>query len=132
LFGASAASAAGGAAALLTPTRYSRPARRLAVAAAATELVVQAAMEKRMGELVAEPFQRGEAARYTKLAKGLTSAGVALMAIGGRRRGGAAAAGALLLAGSACERFAVYHAGKISARDPKYTTLPQRERARAT
>jgi hypothetical protein len=26
-------------------------------------------------------------------------------------------------------RFSVFHAGKISARDPKYTTLPQRERA---
>jgi hypothetical protein len=88
-------------------------------------------MERRLGELIAEPFQRGKAARFTKLAKGLTSAGVALMAVGGRRRGGAAAAGVCLLAGSVCERFAVYHAGKISARDPKYTTLPQRERTGA-
>ena len=57
--------------------------------------------------------------------------GAALMALAGRKRAGAAAAGTLLLAGSAAQRFAVFHAGKLSARDPKYTTLPQRERSLA-
>jgi hypothetical protein len=33
-----------------------------------------------------------------------------------------------LLAGSACLRFGVFDAGQASARDPRYTVVPQRER----
>jgi hypothetical protein len=36
--------------------------------------------------------------------------------------------GAALLAGSACTRFGVFEAGQESAKDPKYTVVPQRER----
>jgi hypothetical protein len=32
------------------------------------------------------------------------------------------------MAASACTRFGVFHAGQESARDPKYTVVPQRER----
>ena len=39
------------------------------------------------------------------------------------------AAGAVtLLAGSVCERWAVFKAGFASAQDPKYTVGPQRDR----
>jgi hypothetical protein len=34
----------------------------------------------------------------------------------------------MLLAGSLCERWAVFRAGFQSAHDPKYTVGPQRER----
>ena len=56
-------------------------------------------------------------------------AGGALMLLAGKHRAAAAAAGALLAAGSLCTRFAVYHAGRASATDPRYTSVPQRERA---
>jgi hypothetical protein len=36
--------------------------------------------------------------------------------------------GAALMAGSACLRFGVFEAGQASARDPRYTVVPQRER----
>ena len=36
--------------------------------------------------------------------------------------------GLALMAGSACTRFGVFEAGQASARDPKYTVVPQRER----
>ena len=39
--------------------------------------------------------------------------------------------GLALLAGSACTRFGVFEAGQQSARDPKYTVVPQRERLEA-
>jgi hypothetical protein len=39
--------------------------------------------------------------------------------------------GAALLAGSALTRFAIFHAGLNSAKDPKYTVIPQRERVYA-
>jgi hypothetical protein len=38
------------------------------------------------------------------------------------------AAGAALLAGSALTRFGIFAAGVESAKDPKYTVVPQRER----
>ena len=38
--------------------------------------------------------------------------------------------GAMVLAGAACERFSVFKAGFLSARDPKYTVGPQRARIR--
>ena len=50
------------------------------------------------------------------------------MAVIGRRRVGAILAGSLVAAGAACERFAVYHAGKQSAADPLATSIPQRSR----
>jgi hypothetical protein len=37
--------------------------------------------------------------------------------------------GALVCAGELCLRWSVYKAGFQSARDPKYTVKPQRERA---
>ena len=40
----------------------------------------------------------------------------------------AAVSGAALLAGSVCTRFGVFEAGQASAKDPKYTVVPQRER----
>ncbi|HKP99812.1 MAG TPA: polysulfide reductase, partial [Actinomycetes bacterium] len=52
-----------------------------------------------------------------------------LVALGGRRRRALTVTGAALtLAGSACERWAVYKAGFQSARDPRYIVEPQRAR----
>jgi hypothetical protein len=44
------------------------------------------------------------------------------------RRALAGVGAVLVLAGSACERWAVYKAGFQSARDPKYVVAPQRAR----
>jgi hypothetical protein len=129
LFAGSSAAAAGGLAAALTPVAAARPARRLSLLGAATELITHKVMEKRLGELVAEPYKKGEAGRYTKAAEAATIAGATLMLLAGRSRAGAVTAGALLAAGSWCTRFAVYHAGKASAADPTYTSIPQRARA---
>jgi polysulfide reductase-like protein len=129
LFAGSSAAAAGGIAAALTPVAMARPARRLGLFGAITELVAHRAMEKRLGDLVAEPYRKGEGGRYAKVAEGAMLAGGALMLLAGRSRAGAIAAGALLAAGSWCTRFAVYHAGKASAADPRYTSIPQRARA---
>ena len=56
------------------------------------------------------------------------------MAIGGwghRRRSAAVLGGAALLGGALAERFAVFRAGFASAKDPKFTVGPQRERVEA-
>jgi formate-dependent nitrite reductase membrane component NrfD len=129
VFAASSAAAAGGMGAALTPAEHARPARRLGIAGAITELVADKVMEMRMGELVAEPYTKGEAGRYAKLGQAALLTGSVLMLLAGRKRAGAVAAGALLTAGSWCTRFAVFHAGKASAADPRYTSIPQRARA---
>ena len=128
LFGASAVASAGAAAAIMVRPDEAGPARRMAVGGAIVENVVMQAMERRLGVL-GEPYKEGEAGKYSKLAKACSLGGAALLAARGRRSRAAAAAGsALLLAGEAALRWSVFKAGFQSARDPKYTVIPQRER----
>jgi hypothetical protein len=84
-------------------------------------------MERSMG-VTAEPLHSGKAGTLMRAAKSLTIAGAAGSLLAGRSRLVAALSGAALLAGSACTRFGVFEAGQASARDPKYTVVPQRER----
>jgi hypothetical protein len=63
-----------------------------------------------------------------RLSKALTALGARGAAFGGRDRRISAASGVALLAGSVCTRFGIFYAGQESARDPKYTVVPQRER----
>ena len=63
--------------------------------------------------------------------KACTLGGAALLATLGRKsRLAAAAGGGLVLAGEAALRWSVFKAGFQSARDPKYTVKPQRDRHR--
>lgn len=128
VFAAGSAAAAGGAAAILTPAAHARPARRLGIAGATTSVIVTKLMHKRLGRLVAEPYHEGTAGAYASVAAATGAAGAALMAAAGRSRTGAVVAGALLVAASWTERFAVFHAGKASASDPRYTSVPQKAR----
>jgi hypothetical protein len=128
LFGASAAASAGAAACIVCPPASAGPARRLAVGGVVAEGLVMRAMALRLGE-AGEVYHRGNAGRLAWAAKGLATGGALLLARRGRRRGAAVLGGALVCAGELCLRFAVHHAGKQSARDPKYVVQPQRERA---
>jgi len=127
--GASAASA-GAATGMVTPSSEAGPARRLAVGGAVLQLAATELMERRLG-MLGEPYHSGEAGPYARWSKRLTAAGAVVTAVAGGRRAGRAAGGALLLAGSLADRWAVFKAGFESARDPKYTVVPQRERLRA-
>lgn len=128
VFVGSAATAAGGLGMLAAPAAQAGPARRGAVLGAATELAGLAAMRRRLGDL-AEPTHTGTAGKLLRAAEVLTSAGAIGTALLGRRsRTAAAVSGLALLAGSACTRFGLFHAGVASARDPKYTVRPQRDR----
>jgi Polysulphide reductase, NrfD len=127
VFVGSAAAASGGLGMLASPTREVGPARNLAVGGAMLEMLMEHRMERSMG-VTAEPLHTGKAGVLMRAAKSLTIAGAAASLLAGRSRVAAAAAGAALLAGSACTRFGVFEAGQQSARDPKYTVVPQRER----
>jgi formate-dependent nitrite reductase membrane component NrfD len=127
VFVGSASAASGGLGLLAAPLHESRPARRLAVGGALLELAVERRMERSMG-ITAEPLHHGHAGTLMRASKALTSAGAVGAVVGRRSRLLSAASGAALLAGSACLRFGVFEAGQDSARDPRYTIVPQRER----
>ncbi len=128
LFGSSAAASAGAAAAIAVPPDEAAPARRLAIGGALIENAVMVAMQRRLG-MIGEPYKQDEAGRYAKLAKACTLGGAGLLALAGRRSRLASIAGAaLVLGGEAALRWSVFKAGFQSARDPKYTVIPQRER----
>jgi hypothetical protein len=78
-----------------------------------------------------EPYHLGRAGKLMQAAKACTASGLGLAVLTGRTRGGAVASGTLLAAGSLLTRFGVFDAGMASARDPKYTVIPQRERMAA-
>jgi Polysulfide reductase len=125
---ASSAVASAGAAAVIAAPEEAGPARRLAVGGALVESAAMVAMEKRLG-LVGEPYKQSEAGRYNKIAKACSIGGAALLTLAGRRSRLASVTGsALVLAGGAALRWSVFKAGFQSARDPKYTLVPQRER----
>lgn len=128
LFVASGASSAAGLGLLAAPRRESAPMRRLGAVAGVAEVALSRLLEHRSG-LAGEAYAKGRAGWLMKIAEGLTAGGAVASAVLARRsRAGAAAAGAALLAGSAVLRFGVFEAGMESARDPRYTVEPQRER----
>jgi formate-dependent nitrite reductase membrane component NrfD len=131
LFGSSAAASAGAATTLLLPPEEAGPARRLAILGAAGALGWKEVMQRRLG-FVGEVYEKDEAGRYGRLAKGLTAAGAGLLALRSKRSRAAAVSGsALVLAGELALRWSVFKAGIQSARDPRYTVVPQRERLAA-
>jgi formate-dependent nitrite reductase membrane component NrfD len=131
VFAASSAASAGAASAMLTAVENAGPARRLAVVGALFEIGAVEVMKRRLGGFLAEPYEEGRSGRFDKLSKALSGVGSAVTAFAGSKsRKAAAVGGALILAGAFCERWSIYEAGFPSARDPKYTVMPQRERLR--
>lgn len=128
VFVGSAASAGAGFALIASPRVESAPARRMAVLGASGELVAEQLMERRLG-MVAQALHDGKAGKRLRAAKALSAAGaLGAATLASRSRAGAVLSGAALLGGSALMRFGLFEAGMASARDPKYTVEPQRER----
>jgi hypothetical protein len=78
--------------------------------------------------LVSVPYHLGKAGRLLRAAKAATLTGAGITAVAGKTRVGSILGGALLAAGSVMTRMGVFEAGMASAKDPKYTVVPQRER----
>jgi DMSO reductase anchor subunit len=115
VFAGSAAASAGAAAAILTPSSVSGPARTLAVLGSGVELGAVALMERKLARL-ARHYHHGPAAQPARMARTLSVGGALVMVVAGRHRAGATVAGTMILAGSLAERFAVLRAGPTSAR----------------
>ena len=147
VFAGSAASAAGGLGLLATHPADAEPARNLAILGATVELIAKRQLIRRLagsegpgsegpgserpgseGLSLAEPYEVGRTGAILRLAEYLTAGALAGAVLGRRSRAVSALAGASLLAASAMTRFGIFEAGMASARDPKYTIVPQRRR----
>jgi hypothetical protein len=130
VFAGSGATAAGGMAMLLVPPEAARPARHLAIGGAALELAAAETLKKRLG-MVAEPYEQGRPGRLMTTASRMTlGASLVSVALGSRSRWVSRLCGATYVVASAMTRFGIFEAGLASARDPKYTVVPPRERLR--
>jgi formate-dependent nitrite reductase membrane component NrfD len=128
VFGASASATAGAATALFLLPEEAGPARRLAVGGAVAELATTQLMKQRLG-FVGEVYKREMAGKLGRISKLCTAAGAALLTSHGQRSRAALIGGsALVLAGGLALRWSVFRAGFQSARDPRYTVVPQRKR----
>jgi formate-dependent nitrite reductase membrane component NrfD len=133
VFAGSAASAAGGLGLLAVHPADAEPARNLAVLGAAVELIAKRQLLARLarsGDL-AEPYETGTVGAIFRLAEFLTAGALAGAVLGGKSRAVSAMSGASLVAASAMTRFGIFEAGMASARDPRYTIVPQRRRRNA-
>lgn len=131
VFVSSACLASAGLAMVTTPVRETGPARKLAVLGVVGEVVAMKVMERRMDPIAAEPLHQGKAGTMLGWSERLAVAGALGTLLGGRSRVVAAVSGAALLAASALTRFGIFEAGLASAKDPRYTIEPQKNRLAA-
>ncbi|HEX5997564.1 MAG TPA: polysulfide reductase, partial [Jiangellales bacterium] len=78
--------------------------------------------------LLSEPYRDGRAGRLLRIGRVLAAAGVAGALLGRRSRVVSALSGVAVLVASVATRFGIFEGGVASARDPKYTVVPQRQR----
>ncbi|WP_433534027.1 NrfD/PsrC family molybdoenzyme membrane anchor subunit [Micromonospora sp. CA-249363] len=129
VFGGSALVAAAGVGLIVAPPAETAPLRRLAVAGAAIKLVGGHRMERM--PITGEPYRSGHSGRLVRAGNWLISVGAVAALLSRRRRLLSVLSGAALVASSVATRFGIFEAGSVSARDPRYTVVPQRERLAA-
>lgn len=129
VFAGSALSSAAAVGLVAAPKAETMPLRALAAAGGVSEVVLGKVMQKRMG-VVEQAYKTGPAKWLVHAAEALTLGGSVAAAAAGSRRA-RMAVGATLFVGSALTRFGIFAAGVESARDPKYTVVPQRQRLEA-
>lgn len=103
--------------------------RRFGLIGRVAELATGFAVERESGrsEALRAPLKRGVPGVLWKTAKVCGAAGLALSLLPGSQRWKQVTASVLTLAGALATRYAIYEAGKESARDPHATFVPQRQ-----
>ena len=127
------ASAASSASALLDFADLNRTeseaVRRFGIAAEVAELATAFVLEEQVSrtERVGDALRTGLAGSLWKTSTALGVTGLVLSLLPGRSRAKSIVSGLVGTAGGLCVRFALFEAGKASARDPQATFAQQRE-----
>jgi formate-dependent nitrite reductase membrane component NrfD len=129
-------SAAAGAAQVLKLLPVTLPRQALSavntfgIAGSIAELAAGCVVEQHAGRIpiIGQPLYEGVSGALWKASKAMTVAGLVL-SIFGRSRGACRAGAILGTAGAIALRFAIFHAGKASAREPRATFHLQRQGA---
>ncbi|WP_369793878.1 NrfD/PsrC family molybdoenzyme membrane anchor subunit [Actinoplanes sp. SE50/110] len=127
IFAGSALASGAGVGLIAAPTEQAGPARRMAALGAALELYGAHRIGTAKG-ILSEPYAVGRPGRLLRAGRVLTAAGAVGAVLGRRSRVVSALSGLSLLAASVATRFGIFEGGVASAKDPKYTVVPQRER----
>ncbi|MEU4692432.1 NrfD/PsrC family molybdoenzyme membrane anchor subunit [Actinoplanes sp. NPDC023714] len=127
VFAGSALASGAGVGLIAAPVDEAAPVRKMAVLGAAMELYGAHRVETTKG-ILSEPYAQGRPGKLLRAGRTLTALGVAGAVLGRRSRVVSALSGAALLAASLATRFGIFEGGIASAKDPKYTVVPQRER----
>ncbi|HET9096867.1 MAG TPA: NrfD/PsrC family molybdoenzyme membrane anchor subunit [Candidatus Baltobacteraceae bacterium] len=128
VFAATSAATAGAAGMLFAPAGFARPARRLALLGGLAMPLAIERLHMEMGPRQEEAYKEQQAGFFTKAAKLLNVAGLAAAVFAKDNGAAGKIAGTLLLASGLCERFGVFRAGCVSAKNPSYTIDAQRRR----
>jgi hypothetical protein len=128
VFAATSAATAGAAGMAFTPVAFARPARRLALFGGLAMPIALERLHMELGPRQEEAYSKGEAGFFSKAARLLNLAGLTAAVFAKENDVAAKIAGALILSAGLAERFAVFRAGCISAKDPSYTIDAQRRR----
>lgn len=128
VFVSSASLAAAGMAMVTTPSRETAPARILAGLGALGDVIAMKRMKARMHPAESEPLEDGAPGHMLEWAERCAVVGGAGAVLLGRWRPAAAASGLLLVSASALTRLGILKAGLDSAKDPRHTVEPQRDR----
>ena len=101
---------------------------RFGIAGKVVDLAAMAVVEREANrvEPVGRPLREGISGTLWSAARAMTAASLVLSLLPGRSRAKRLAGGLLGTAGALALRFAVFHAGKASARDPRATFHQQR------
>ena len=125
LFAMTSASTAGGLGMCVISAADAKPSRRLALIGGTGVPFALHRLHAELGEFQSKPYRMGKAGTLSHAARLLNIGGTLCTLLVGRNERAAKIAGAMLLAAGLAERFAVYHAGKISAQDPRFTIAAQ-------
>jgi formate-dependent nitrite reductase membrane component NrfD len=101
---------------------------RFGVVGKVADLAGMAAVERDANRVreVGRPLREGLSGTLWRAARMLTAGSLALSLVPGRSRAKRVVSGVLGTAGALALRFSVYHAGRVSARDPRATFASQR------
>ncbi|MCP3061609.1 polysulfide reductase NrfD [Myxococcus sp. K38C18041901] len=131
LFFMASASASAGSLLSLAPhtEREAEVLRPYRLAGKAAEVVMAHAVEldARRAPEVARPLSEGLSGTLWKTSRACSLAGLVVDALPGRQRWKQVAADMLTTVGAVAARFAVFHGGQASARNPQATFRPQRQ-----